>query len=541
MYDDCDGLQLWDGNREQLSVCKLQQFMQRCLCKCIDPTDITMHSLKMCYYSKNNLKMNLDHIKGKIEKCFKEKKKSLIEVILRYPENCNPKQLDELYMKMQVFIITNYFIGCPNDSKLLKQTRQTIDSVVGRGDLQKYVLKKKYHRLEYLNRLAATVCGILVFNLYNQQEGNTVSNANNVLNELEIAVRNTNDSLEQSLKITNEYIEQATHIIERAIYINIKEKTVTYRQPIGILRQVNKLVIFFSIHKRNLLRIKEMAQKNEYLIEVATKKFNCVMEKIHDILKFRSAIETELIFPHFVYLSEVWSSLILHLNCLMEVNKEKDNLETFIDENIKNHYQSLIDGTAQATYAIKQSFDYTLYGNLNMNITKQGIDLSKILPYLKDFCFLTIILTRGLFIPSRIQTKHNQHLKANLSFANAEYAKHSEDNITYLFQAFEGLILRSVDIILFLQLEEEIMKLEMSSTKEAESKQMSSFAQTEFHQGLTHQANNIYTNVSWNIWDYYRRTITLANLRQKQSTSVQTVVSLGKRNAQNQCHNTSNQ
>lgn len=48
--------------------------------------------------------------------------------------------------------------------KLLKQCGQSLNSVLGKGDIQKYVLRKRYHRLEYLQKLAATVAGILIFN-----------------------------------------------------------------------------------------------------------------------------------------------------------------------------------------------------------------------------------------------------------------------------------------------------------------------------------------------------------------------------------------
>lgn len=57
-----------------------------------------------------------------------------------------------------VNVITNLF------PKLLKQTRQSLKSVLSQGDLQNFVLKKRYHRLEYLQRLTATVCGILIYN-----------------------------------------------------------------------------------------------------------------------------------------------------------------------------------------------------------------------------------------------------------------------------------------------------------------------------------------------------------------------------------------
>lgn len=48
--------------------------------------------------------------------------------------------------------------------KLLTKTEQSLNSIIGKKDLQNYILKKKYNRLEYLQRLGAIVCGILIFN-----------------------------------------------------------------------------------------------------------------------------------------------------------------------------------------------------------------------------------------------------------------------------------------------------------------------------------------------------------------------------------------
>lgn len=79
--------------------------------------------------------------------------------------------------------------------------------------------------------------------------------------DLEMALLNTNESLGESLKMAAANIETAVHILEEAVLINIKEKTVTYGQPLKVLRKINKFVIVFSIYKRNLERINEMVHK----------------------------------------------------------------------------------------------------------------------------------------------------------------------------------------------------------------------------------------------------------------------------------------
>lgn len=115
LHDNVDGLTLGPG---KLSLCKIEQFMHRCLKKYADPADITMGSLNLSYYSRQNFGFKLDDLKENVEHSLKEKTSSLVHEILRYPENCSAKQLDEMYTKIQIFIITNYFIGCPSDTEV---------------------------------------------------------------------------------------------------------------------------------------------------------------------------------------------------------------------------------------------------------------------------------------------------------------------------------------------------------------------------------------------------------------------------------------
>jgi len=108
--------------------------------------------------------IDLEYVKKQYDEKFETELQLLIKDILQYPETCSKVQLDQLFAKMQVFIVARYNLGSPKNHVLLKLTAQALYSVIGRSDLQNYVLKKKYHRLEYLQRLAATVGGIVIYN-----------------------------------------------------------------------------------------------------------------------------------------------------------------------------------------------------------------------------------------------------------------------------------------------------------------------------------------------------------------------------------------
>lgn len=146
------------------TACAINAFVNAIVDSYVEPKDTTMANLKMAWVMKKGLTIDLKYVKNQYEEKFQRELKLLISDILQYPESCNKAQLDQLFAKMQVFIVACYNLGSPNNHVLLKLTAQALNSVIGRSDLQNYVLKKKYHRLEYLQRLAATVGGIVIYN-----------------------------------------------------------------------------------------------------------------------------------------------------------------------------------------------------------------------------------------------------------------------------------------------------------------------------------------------------------------------------------------
>lgn len=148
---------------EELSQCKVNDFIDGIVSGYLSPTDTTMANMRMSWIMKMGHGIKLSYVQEQYELQFQQQLKLMIQDILQYPETCSKVQLDQLFAKMQVFIVASWHLGSPKNHVLLKLTAQALNSVIGRSDLQNYVLKKKYHRLEYLQRLASTVAGIVIY------------------------------------------------------------------------------------------------------------------------------------------------------------------------------------------------------------------------------------------------------------------------------------------------------------------------------------------------------------------------------------------
>lgn len=117
-----------------------------------------------------------------------------------------------------------------------------------------------------------------------------------VFADLKMAQSNTKDSLEEAINRTVYLTKLGFTATQKLLKINIKEKNVYCLQPFARVREINKFVVLFEGYRYNLLQLREVFEKTQYLIEVAQKKFSCVVEKLNEILKYRSAIESKLIF-----------------------------------------------------------------------------------------------------------------------------------------------------------------------------------------------------------------------------------------------------
>ncbi|KAL9917744.1 cilia- and flagella-associated protein 206 isoform 1-T2 [Glossina fuscipes fuscipes] len=533
--DAHDGLDLINKS-EELSVCKIQNFLEKAVQKYICPLDATACSLKICYFFKRCKLLDFEYVKEQYESNRKELLNRLIGSVLQYPETCNAKQLQEMFMKMQIFIITNYSIGSPKDHVLLKKTEESLNSIIGKRDLKNYILKKKYNRLEYLQRLGAIVCGILIFNDHAFQGDPEC--VRDIFSDLAMAKKNAKEAIEASIDRAIKLIAKGNECFADLIVLDVHEEKVKSLWPIAKLRDTNKFVMLFESYRRYLIHLQTIFNKTQYLIEVNEKKFDCVVNKINEILKFRSAVESELIFPHFVYLSELWTTLELHLAHIAEIIKIKDHLDELVSENLERNYIENLEATIRDSKNIKYPIEPTFSELMELTNKCEGqLNLMKLKNSLKDFCSLTIALTNGLLMPACLQKKLCENSDMLFGFANIENAKYAERYFAEFLKTLKNAVFTSTDLIVLSGMDDEVLEQYVKLTHKAEPKTKTFETQTEFViENDLSVPNQI--NVTWNVWDFHRETIRLANIRQRQTHSTQSNLSYGKRNAQNQAYHT---
>lgn len=117
-----------------------------------------------------------------------------------------------------------------------------------------------------------------------------------VSDNLEMVEKDIKETIKMSLNRAIKLIDKGIELIQNIITIDNKQQILQTLWPIIKVHEVNKYIILFVGYKQRLKNIANLFERAEYLIDVNKKRFQCVVSKINDILKYRSAIEAELIY-----------------------------------------------------------------------------------------------------------------------------------------------------------------------------------------------------------------------------------------------------
>ncbi|XP_016989490.1 cilia- and flagella-associated protein 206 [Drosophila rhopaloa] len=533
--DQRQGLVKYDLNKP--TACAIDSFVNTIVDSYVNPKNCTMANMKMAWVMKKGVTIDLEYVKKQYEEKFQTELQVLIRDILQYPETCNKVQLDQLFAKMQVFIVACYNLGSPKNHVLLKLTAQALNSVIGRSDLQNYVLKKKYHRLEYLQRLAATVGGIVIYN--NDGPDGDRENVRSVVNDLEMAQKNTEAAFSASMEKAVKMRSICQAALDDLIEIDHKDETLTYRVPLEHLERLNQFSLTYFMQHRCLTTLNESYLSTVYLIEVEQKRYDCVIAKINDALSMRTAIDSELVFPHFVYISQVWGNLNNFLNHIVELNKLREQVEALVVDELMTLVKATIAELQALNKRIKKprvcTFEERMDAVKELQTDGNFCNLNK--ADIKEFCSLAMTITNGLLMPAQVTRKLCSNVDITFGFRDPRYARFAELRFEPFIAVFRQVVFNSANLALLFKLDDVLIAQELQDFVVEPPKQKNFECQTEMVVTNDLSPAN-WINVTWNAWDYHRETIHLANLRKKQTNDMQTKISYGQRNAQNQTYNT---
>ncbi|TDG50727.1 hypothetical protein AWZ03_002716 [Drosophila navojoa] len=518
------------------STCHVRTFVENVVSWYLDDSDTTMANLRLSWIMKTGHGISLAYVREQYEKDYQQQLKRIIDDILQYPETCSKVQLDQLFSKMQVFIVATNHLGCPKNHVLLKLTAQALHSVIGRSDLQNYVLKKKYHRQEYLKRLADTVAGILIFN--NDGPDGDRENVRNIIEDLQMAQANTNAAFDAALERLRELSSRCQTAISEQLQFDCKETTLYYGVPFAQLDRINQFTITFNMLMRCLVALQSSYEHTTYLLSVETGRYDCVVAKINASLAMRTSIDSELIFPHFVYLAKVWANLNHYFNHIVELNKLRERVEAQITSGMVQRSKDTIAEIQELSKSHSEMRKCSF--NQRMDTLKKtqtdGNFCSLAQADIKEFCALAMAVTNGLLLPAKVVRKLCMNVDIQFGFQDETYARIGELWFERFITALRQSIFNNANLVLLFQLDHILIAKELQPVPAEPPKTKDFTGQTEMVVTNDLKPAN-WINVTWNAWDYHRETIHLAEIRKRQTCDTQSTITYGKRNAQNQTYN----
>lgn len=249
--------------------------------------------------------------------------------------------------------------------------------------------------------------------------------------------------------------------------------------------------------------------------------------------------ETPHFQPHFVYIAQVWGNLNNFLHHIVELNKLREQLDALVVDDLVTLTNATIAELQALNKRIKAPKVVTFEERMNAvkglktdgnfcNLTKADIE---------EFCGLFMTMTNGLLMPSKVTRKLCSNMDITFGFRDPQFARFAELRFEHFIVAFRSAVFNSANLALLFKLDDELIAQELQDIIVEPPKQMDAGNQTEMVVTNDLTPSN-WINVTWNVWDYHRETIKLANMRNHQTHDSQTKISYGTRNAQNQTYNT---
>lgn len=274
---------------------EVEQFVQKCIEKFsdLDNPEIKTMSLQHEFYNM----LSLEDVKKKFDETIESRLAGMIKEISEVTSKTD-EDLDKIFGRLVIYITVWHRIGNPSDGKVMEASSNALKSVMTREDLIDFLGKKKNQRGEYIQSLGKIVCGIRLFN----KEDNLCSDGvRNIFDDLMTGYDNTKKALARSLSQTNEFIVLGTKAVRECIeYSDIKEEFSNLFESDVIsnetLQKLKGFLIMLYQHENYLKTLIQQNTKAYHRIEELKDEYTKVLGQLHEVVQFRIAVPTDLVF-----------------------------------------------------------------------------------------------------------------------------------------------------------------------------------------------------------------------------------------------------
>ncbi|KAG7189976.1 hypothetical protein KM043_006136 [Ampulex compressa] len=366
----------------------------------------------------------------------------------------NGRESEKLYQKILVVIALLSGLGNPTVPSILREVSVALQSVFQPSELLRYVVMTKREKEEQLMELMCIVAGIRLFNKDCQRGGEGIDDLPTILQE---GVKKTRDTIVELLERLMLSIYKLTAIVE---------KTVTIRTTIGESdpsKDVKRTLLPDGYTDDNVAWAIEMLtasrQQEIYVRKLLADVGHCDNEikqllerlqgrlfKLHDTVRYRTAIPTIQVYPQFIDLADIWMGLQDEVIILSSIDKFLWELESLSKKNINVCGNRRLDDMLAIVeiFTDAERLERTMgkliteCGECSLyypNLTK---DFEEINLEFLGFCAWTFVVGKGALLPGNPNNGVAKWRGKYYAFSSAKAAESfGEDPDRYIYEGLD--------------------------------------------------------------------------------------------------------
>ncbi|KAI9207195.1 uncharacterized protein BJ171DRAFT_578927 [Polychytrium aggregatum] len=434
-----------------------------------------------------------------------------------------------LYRRIVSYIMIRSHVGNPMDIRVVREATAALESVFPQSELSTFISLGRAEKEAQLNGLSQLVTGIRLFNKHLGKGGEYIESLPEICNE---ELMDLSNLIDKFTKETETLIRLYTAIID------YMEKT---PQPVmGMLTpaRVKSALVFRRQYLMYLDALQEQAKYSRSTLGSLNDKHDQTIHDLRATCKSKTAVPVDQVYPQFIMLANLWNCWLDELFLLAFRRGILDTIDYHSKDSwrpvlalAESNIISVATELMVIVSAIHKSIEVVHPGNTT-HYYRLPVEFGGYCPY-------TLVKRDGLVSNGNRNIgllKYRDRLYALVSIEAAkEFSKFPDRYIEGVLETAK----RSPDLVQLLHLYNyfptvEALESAKSFTRQRLLGQMPLVADASTQVDTHIVDHHVDLRYKWNEWDLRRQGLMLVNLRNKVTKSMQTDVSVFRRESETQ-------
>ncbi|XP_011922457.1 PREDICTED: UPF0704 protein C6orf165 homolog isoform X1 [Cercocebus atys] len=504
----------------------VQNLVKLCMTRLLDTKNPSLDTIKMQVYFDMNYTNRVEFL----EEHHRVLESRLGSVTREITDNraCAKEELESLYRKIISYVLLRSGLGSPTDIKTVREVTAALQSIFPQAELGTFLTLSKKDKERQLKELTMIVTGIRLFNRDCGKGGEGIDDLPAVLH---VAIPATMQHIDYQLETARSQVYRYTAILEKAAndpHMRAELQPYMLKEALYNIRQYE---VFLQIILSDIIT---GAQE----VEMMTKQLGAHLEQLKMTIKSKTAVPTSQVFPIFIALSTLWTSLQDETIVVGVLSNLFTHIQPFLGAHElyfpERAMQRHLNGATVKTDVCRMKehmedrVNVADFRKLEWLFPETTANFDKLLIQYRGFCAYTFAATDGLLLPGNPAIGILKYKEKYYTFNSKDAAYSFAENPEHYIDIVREKAKKNTELIQLLELHQQFETLiPYSQMRDADKHYIKPITKCESStQTDTHiLPPTIVRSYEWNEWELRRKAIKLANLHQKVTHSVQTDLS----------------